>query len=241
MTTTDGALSDKQTTFTGLWGLNGQGLNLELFKKNVYLSASLSNQILNNNAGYNLLSDRDLIEYLSKGDDRAFAEIYTRYKAVLFLHARRMLNEDEQARDVVQEIFTTLWIKKNELQHITSLKAYLFSAVKHKILNLLLHQKHVEKHMQQMLEVYNLGSFTTDIAIQEKELAQLIESEIQALPNRMREVFILSRREELSNSKIAQRMGITEETVKKQIVYALKILRLKLKVISFLVLLFSLY
>lgn len=201
---------------------------------------ALPHHTLKNNAAYNILSDKDLIKYLSEGDERAFAEIYTRYKTVLFLHARRMLNDDEQARDTVQEIFTTLWIKKGELQISTSLKSYLFSSVKHKILNVLLHQKHVEKHMQMMLDVYNTGSSSTDILIQEKELSRQIESEIQALPARMREVFVLSRKEELSNREIAQRMSITEETVKKQIVYALKILRLKIKLISFLLILLNL-
>ncbi|TKC61368.1 RNA polymerase sigma-70 factor [Pedobacter hiemivivus] len=195
---------------------------------------------MKNHTGYNFLSDKDLIEHLSEGDERAFTEIYTRYKTILFLHARRMLNEDEQARDVVQEIFTTLWIKKKELQVSTSLKSYLFSSVKHKILNLLLHQKHVVKHMQLMLTVYDLGTASTDILIQEKELSQRIESEIKALPARMQEVFVLSRKEELSNREIAQRMSISEETVKKQIGYALKILRLKIKLILFLLALFSL-
>lgn len=195
---------------------------------------------MKNNAGYSALGDKDLIKCLSEGDERAFAEIYTRYKTVLFLHARRMLNEDEQARDIVQEIFTTLWIKKEELQISTSLKSYMFSSVKHKILNLLMHQKHVEKHMQLMLGIYNLGTASTDILIQEKELSQLIESEIKALPTRMREVFVLSRKEELSNRDIAQKMNISEETVKKQIFYALKILRLKIKLASFLVILINL-
>jgi RNA polymerase sigma-70 factor (ECF subfamily) len=213
---------------------------LGLFKKMYSFPPPLPNQTLKNHPGYSVLSDKDLIKCLSEGDERAFAEIYTRYKTVLFLHARRLLNEDEQARDVVQEIFTTLWIKKIELQISISLKSYLFSAVKHKILNLLLHQKHVEKHMQLMLDVYNMGSASTDIIIQEKELGQLIESEIQALPSRMREVFVLSRKEELSNREIAQKMSISEETVKKQIVYALKILRLKLKLISFLLILLNL-
>ncbi len=200
----------------------------------------LPNQILKNQTGYTFLTDKDLIKCLAEGDERAFTEIYTRYKTVLFLHARRMLNEDEQARDVVQEIFTTLWVKKQELQVTTSLKSYLYSSVKHKILNLLLHRKHVEKHMQLMLGVYNMGTEITDLLIQEKELSQLIESEIQALPARMREAFVLSRKEELSNRDIAQKMNISEETVKKQIGYALKILRLKIKLISIVLILLNL-
>lgn len=200
----------------------------------------LPNQTLKSNPDYSVLSDKDLLECLSKGDERAFAEIYTRYKTVLFLHARRMLNDDEQARDTVQEIFTTLWIKKSELLISTSLKSYLFSSVKHKILNVLVHQKHVEKHMQMMLDIYNAGSFSTDLLIHEKELVLQIESEIQALPARMREVFVLSRKEELSNREIAQRMNIAEETVKKQIVYALKILRSKIRLISLLLILLKL-
>lgn len=196
---------------------------------------------MKNNGHHSTLNDSNLVACLLKGDELAFAEIYSRYKTVLFLHARRMLPDDEQARDIVQEIFTTIWIKKEELRVSTSLKSYLFSSVKHKILNLLLHQKHVEKHMQSMLRIYNAGSFSTDLALQEKELAQLIEAEIQNLPARMREVFVLSRREELSNKEIAERMGIAEETVKKQIVYALKILRLKLKIISFMLVLWNQY
>lgn len=195
---------------------------------------------MRNNNKYKDIQDRDLFVMLS-GDDneQAFVEIYDRYKAILFLHARRMLNEDEQARDVVQEIFTSLWLKRKEIQINTSLKSYLFTAVKHKILNLILHQKHVEKHLDAMLDVYKSGDFSTDFVIRERELSRIIEAEIQALPARMREVFVLSRKEYLSNKEIAQRMDIAEETVKKQISYALKILRGKLKTAVFFLILLN--
>lgn len=205
-----------------------------LFVKNCIYFVSFSVERLRNSNLYSDVNDRDLFKMLANDNEQAFVEIYDRYKAVLFLHARRMLNEDEQARDFVQEIFTSLWLKRKEIQINTSLKSYLFTTIKHKILNLILHQKHVEKHLNSMLDVYKSGDFSTDSIVRERELARLIEAEIQALPARMREVFVLSRKEYLSNREIAQRMDISEETVKKQISYALKILRGKLKAIAFL-------
>lgn len=177
---------------------------------------------------YSTLEDHELTTLLSVGNEHAFVEIYNRYKTVLFLHARKMLDQDEQARDIVQEIFTVLWAKKQDIIFNTSLKSYLFSAVKNKVINLFMHQKHVGKHLESMREFYSAGNFSTDHVILEKELATVIETEIQNLPSRMREVFVLSRKEELSHREIAEKMGISEQTVKKQISYALKILRFKI-------------
>ncbi len=192
---------------------------------------------MNNFTVYSNLSDKELVSSLREGVEGAFVEIYERYKTVLFLHARRMLNGDEQARDVVQEVFTTIWQKKADLTISSTLKAYLYGAVKNKVLNIILHQKHVEKHLNHSFKLSHQGNFATDEKVRERELSRLIEAEIQALPPRMREVFVLSRKEHLSNLEIAHRMNISEETVKKQIVYALKNLRTKLKFFALLVLL----
>lgn len=182
---------------------------------------------------YSTYKDRELVDLLSQGNEAAFTEIYERYKTVLFLHVRRMLDEDDQARDVIQELFVSLWVKRAELVVKTSLKSYLYTAVKNKVLNILMHNKHHDLYMQSMLDVYKEGKYSTDEVVREKELAGIIEQEINRLPARMREVFVLSRKEHLSYSEIASKMSISEETVKKQISYALKILRIRINLVLF--------
>jgi RNA polymerase sigma factor (sigma-70 family) len=83
------------------------------------------------------------------------------------------------------------------------------------------------------------GEYITDNYIREKEFSQIIEKEIAALPDKMRQVFELSRRQNLSRKEIAEKLNLSEKTVKNQITNALKILRGKLDIISFLILLLN--
>ncbi|MHA4893580.1 RNA polymerase sigma factor [Pedobacter sp. PWIIR3] len=176
---------------------------------------------------YRDLLDEDLLELLKFGDHAAFEEIYKRYWGIIFCHARKMLSSDEEAKDLLQDLFVNLWQKSADLNIQGSLSAYLYGSVRYKVFNLFDKRKVREKHIQSLGTFLEHAECTTDNTVRENELSRLIEREIAVLPAKMREVFELSRKSHLSYQQISRQMKISDQTVKKQIYNAVKILRLK--------------
>lgn len=179
-------------------------------------------------ADYSTYTDEALFAMLKQGDKLAYAQIYDKYWPLLFRFSRKMLQNDEFAGDVVQDIFVMLWSKSESLELKVSLNSFLYASVRNRIL------KHFEKtkvrsHYLKSLEKFiDRGEEITDHALREQELAVLIEHEINSLPTKMREVFLLSRTANMSYKEIAKQLNISELTVKKQVSNALKTLKLKL-------------
>lgn len=183
---------------------------------------------------YNGLSDSELIGLLRSGDHAAYTEIYQRYWPILFRHARKMLRDDDEATDVIQEVFTAFWSKSAELILTVSLSSYLYSSTRNKVIDLVNRNKLKNNYLGSLQAFIDKGEFITDNAVREHELSNQIESEIARLPKKMREIFELSRKKNLSYKQIADEIEISEGTVKKQISNAIKILKMKLGSLYFL-------
>lgn len=186
-------------------------------------------------SNYHSYTDQQLADLLRSGDQIAFGEIYDRYWVVLFLHARNLLRENEEARDIVQELFTSLWLKAAQLETNTLLSAYLYKAVRNRVFDHLKHKKVVKDYLNSLNEFMEEGHVQTDELIREKELAAIIDNEIKLLPPKMRAIFELSRKQHLSYQQIAEELDISEHTVKSQVSNALRILRTKVGPTSLLV------
>ena len=178
-----------------------------------------------------IYEDIELIHLIKADNHVAFFELYERYKAVLYLHAKRMLDDEDETKDVIQEIFTALWDKRASLLITTSVKSYLYTAVRNKVLNLLTHRKFEINYLNSLQKVIDLTENEVEGQIREKQLILMIEKEIELLPAKMREVFELSRKQHLSHKEIAAKLSISDKTVKKQINNAIKILRQKINII----------
>jgi len=181
---------------------------------------------------YKSYSDSELLEALKSDDRYAFAEIHQRYWEMMYRHALKMLGEEDDAKDVVQELFATLWIKGKNIVINTSLSGYLYISVRNRIINII-HQKNVRRDFQSSLASFAEENRNTTLEqISEKEILRVVEKEIQNLPKKMRNVFELSRNQNLSHKEIASQLDISDKTVKKQIGYAIKIIRLRLDVLT---------
>lgn len=152
-------------------------------------------------------------------------ELYDRYWESIFLYVVKVLQDPDGASDVVQETFIALWQKRGELDTIRSLKAYLISIARYKALKVISLDVSEERYRASLLNFFNDVADDPETQLMAQEMDTFLESQIQALPDRMREVFLLSRREQLSHAEIAERLQISDKTVKKQIYYALKQLR----------------
>lgn len=176
---------------------------------------------------YSNYSDQDLMALLKLGDHTAYTEVFNRYNAPLYLHAFNKLRDEDEALDVVQEMFTKLWVKRALLDTENNLAGYLFKGVRNSIFDLIKHKKIVTAY-EEAFSGFAANYVMTDHLIREKQFAALIEREIAALPPRMREVFELRRKENLSNKEIAVRMNIAESTVADQMKKAIKILKMRI-------------
>lgn len=177
---------------------------------------------------YNNCTDNELAALLIDGDQKAYAQLYDRFKGILYVHAYRILQDREDAKDIVQELFTVLWIKRSGLILKTGIASYLYTSVRNRVFDKISSKKVASRYFESLKDFTLDEGYSTDDIIQEKELSALIEKEIAALPDKMRQIFELSRKGNLSHKEIANQLVLSDKTVKKQVSNALRILRLKL-------------
>ncbi|NII83081.1 MULTISPECIES: RNA polymerase sigma factor [unclassified Pedobacter] len=190
---------------------------------------------------YGSYSDSELAFLLTQGDELAFTEIYNRFYGLLFIHASKRLNDDEEAKDVLHQLFESLWVKRLQVAPDGNLSAYLYTSVRNRVLDVFAHQKVESKYVDSLQDYIDQDHVLTDYMVREKQMALLIEQEIDALPPKMREIFILSRKEHKSHKEIALELGLSELTVKTQVKKALRILKSRLGVVVYVAFLFKIY
>lgn len=181
-----------------------------------------------------LLSDLELIALLKEGNAAAYTMIYNRYFDELYIHAYQRLKDREEAQDVVHELFAGIWNKRDELLVKSSLAAYLYTAVRNRILDVIAHRQVENKYVNSLQNFLEQGYCVTDHQVRERQMAELIERGISELPPKMREVFELSRKQGMTHKEIAVQLNLSDQTVRKQINNALRILRMKLGMMLFL-------
>ncbi len=191
-------------------------------------------------ADYSRYSDQELTTMLSAGSHAAFGEIFNRYDRLLYIYAYKKLEDKEEAKDLVQEVFTVLWDNREKIRIKESLSSYLYTALRNKALNLFRDRNINDKYLRSLAGFMSMTTETTDHLAREANINALIEKEIDGLPEKMREVFRLRRNEYLSNKEIALRLGISEQTVATHMKRALKAIRLKLGLILYLIYYFNL-
>jgi RNA polymerase sigma-70 factor (family 1) len=182
-------------------------------------------------SSYRTLSDSHLLDLVRSGDETAFAETYERYWLLIYAHTLKMLGNDDDAKDITQEVFTHLWQKAQFIRNCDNLAGYLYVSARHKVINLIRQNKVRRDYLFSLSEYATERSNTTIEQLNARDLESAIEREIQSLPARMREIFELSRKQNLSYKEIAVKLDISDKTVKKQISNALKIIRLRLNII----------
>lgn len=183
---------------------------------------------------YNAFSDPELTDLLKSGDRNAFAEIYNRYRFILHNHAWNKIRNKEESEDLVHEVFSMIWAKRQTINIGSNLSGYLYSCIHNQFLNKIVHKNVRTKYIDSIAAFSETGPVVTDHRVRENMLRAIIEKEVAQLPPRMREVFELSRKQNLNHKEIAEIMGISEQTVKKQMNYALNILRKRLGLVLFL-------
>ena len=181
---------------------------------------------------YNSLTDEELMKALSKGDQRAFDELYKRFYAQLLGYFKNMLWGDrEKAEDMVHDIFAKIIKNPNYFDTNRSFRTWLFSVASNMCKNEYKKQA-VRKNTSTGVEDYRSISSSTNVLaeVQDIQFQQAFEENLAKMDEKHREVFALRHLEGLSMKEIAEVMEINEGTVKSRLFYATKFLAEKLKV-----------
>jgi len=177
-------------------------------------------------------SDEILVKAMKDGDSASFNILFNRYWQSLYTTAFVISKDKDVSSVIVQDIFLNLWLKREKLQ-IRSFKGYITASARYHVYR---HMKGVQRSVLEYHEELEDNSRVSvndgDLNIRRKELQHKVELHLEALPKRCKEIFTLSRGDQLSNDEIAKRLDISKRSVENQLTTALHHLRISLKDIS---------
>ncbi len=176
---------------------------------------------------YSDFSDEILARLLRTSDEQAFREIYRRYWQRLYGLALRKTGHPSRAEEVVQELFVTLWDKRETLL-IQHLEKYLFSSVRYAVI------RQLKSGLTTLLSLETTHEETADVQVTEErllltDLRTALDKALNRLPDKTRTVFRLSRFDQLTHAEISARLDLTEKAIEYHITQALRQLRIELR------------
>jgi RNA polymerase sigma-70 factor, ECF subfamily len=178
-------------------------------------------------------SNQQLIDGIQKGDIAAFEILYKKYYIFLYLIAEHIARNPSDAEEIVSDVFVKLWNIREKIDITTSIKAYLVKAVHNTSINYIERYKMRNKLTDSLdNDDYRLLAWDSDYPLgqlYEKEIIDILDNGVKSLPDACRQIFILSRNDDMKYSEIADKLGISINTVKTQVKIALARLRENLK------------
>ena len=172
----------------------------------------------------------ELLRSLRDGEHSAMEYLYHTYWEVVFDTAYKRVRDEEIAQDITQEIFISLWENRERLHIKSSLEAWLKGAVKYKVINYFKSSIVREKYEEDLVQLIGNQAepSSAESMIMLKELNQQLDHAMLELPEKMRVIFSMSRRQQKSTKEISDELNLSAQTVKNQLSAALKLIRKKL-------------
>lgn len=170
-------------------------------------------------------NERDLFEQIARGDENAYALIFHAYNARLYPAVLKIIKSPAQAEEIIQNTFLKLWLHRHRLPEIEKPGAWLFRIASNLALSTLRNEAVYHRHVQGAGTTLPAADEDLQLALDAKELKQLIAEAVDILPASRQQIFRLSRYDGLSREEIAQKLGITESTVKNQLTSSIKFIR----------------
>lgn len=173
---------------------------------------------------------QELLTRLRNGDILAYDQIYNLYSHKLYHFVFKILKDDGDSEDTVQEVFIKIWELRNELKDYKLLNSFIFTLAYNSSITLIRKRISSAKYLENLkLASVNQSNDIPYVEAEFNELKLQIDRLIESLPDRQKQVFLSHREQGLTYSEIAHEMGISENTVENHMAKALKFLRLHLK------------
>ena len=169
--------------------------------------------------------EKELLLRIAQGDERAFRQLFDQYRDFIYFFAVRLTESDLIAKDVVQEVFIKLWLQRQSLTEVISLRAWIYRLTRNHVLNGLKRRAHEISLLREIGLTIPEHNDPTAETVQYRELEKLLQQAVQQLPAQQQKAYHLSRGEGLKHDEIAARLHISSETVKKHIMAAMQSIR----------------
>ena len=170
-------------------------------------------------------NDSQLVIRLRDGDGKAFEKLFHKYNQKLYNFCYHMLRSKHEAESMVQNVFMKIWENRHMLDESLSFNSYLYKIAKNKVYNEFrsrLNQRYYREYLVEYAETFDN---TVEKEINFSEFDQLLKDLMERLPERRKQIFLLSREEGLTYREIAEKLAISENTVDTQIRKALDYFR----------------
>jgi RNA polymerase sigma-70 factor (ECF subfamily) len=168
----------------------------------------------------------ELLSRLKNGDMLAFDQVYKLYSHKLHSFIFKILKNEAEADDIVQEVFVKIWESRNKLGDIKLFNSYIFTIAYNNSIDLIRKRINNNKYLEHLRNSSIIYTTPTSITeIEYSELNNQVEKLISNLPERQKQVFLLHKQTGLSYPEIADQLGISKNTVENHMVKALKYLR----------------
>ena len=173
--------------------------------------------------------DKQILKELKYGSKAAFESLFKTHYSPLLRYAEEILRDPDQAEDVVENLFVIIWEDRKKIDFHTSFKSYLYRSTFNACLNLIRKKKSENRyrdffiHHADFSKTHDYGSGSYPLSgIIEKEMDEMLKNAIDNLPPQCKRIFIMSRVDELSHQEIADKLGLSVNTIKSQIMNAIK-------------------
>lgn len=187
------------------------------------------------------LTDRELFEAVKQNDLKAFNVLYDRYWARMYKKAFYYLNDESICVDILNDIFLNIW-RKRDVLNIVTFENYLTAATRYRVYNAIKIRK--ESRLELIEDYKNVdhfyrGSNDGEVTIHKTEIYNQLDSLLNSLPKRCKQIFLLSRVRELTNAEISSKLSISKRSVENQLSIAVSYLKSHLRI--FLIALFFIF
>lgn len=174
---------------------------------------------------YALYNEEQLCSRIAAGEEAAFRVLFDRYRQRLYALVLKMVKSPAIAEELVQEVFMNIWEYRRRLKEVRDVDAYIFSIAYHRVFRHLKKAARETQLLENIIRMMEPAGNSTEEHILANESRQLIDRAVHRLPSQRRIIYELSRREGLNHEEIASQLNISRNTVKNQLVQALKYIR----------------
>ncbi len=171
-----------------------------------------------------LYHEKQLIKDLKKGSDKAFNEIYFLYAKRLYAYCLRFTKLQEDAEEIVQDTFLKLWKNKLDIRQEETVQSLLFLIAKHLLINSYRIKSNYPVYEECAEHIESSSAYIPDYNIRYEDIYRIFQAGIESLPNTQQKVIKMSRLNNYSNKEIADKLSLSEQTIKNQLSIGLKTL-----------------
>lgn len=183
-----------------------------------------------------IFSELEALHLLVKGDEGAFEYLFHIYYHKVFHFVSHTLPDKHLSEDITQNVFVKLWEMRGKIDPEKSIKNLLFIMARNSVYNqtdkFMRRERYKKAIIEQIEEEINYSEESPEAVVNARLLSELLDEWIEQMPAKRREIFVMSRKQSLSNKEIAEQLGISQKTVETQVRRAMEFLRSKLDVIS---------